>query len=142
MFKARLILAFISTSVEEIAIYTIWRWGLPRLNIHLSLSVLITVMTAWATFSAIFFLFVTKVLRKQTLVGLPTMVGSKGKVIDPLNPVGLIKIKGETWQATSVEGNMDKGEEITVVRQDGLKLIVRRSRSLTNHEISNNQPTH
>jgi len=60
------------------------------------------------------------------VVGLPTMIGSKGKVASPLAPEGQVRIKGELWGATSDEGNIDTGEWITVVGEDGLKLVVRR----------------
>ena len=57
-------------------------------------------------------------------MGLPTMVGSKGKVASPLAPEGLVMIKSELWGARSAEGDIDAGEEVTVVGQDGLKLVV------------------
>ena len=41
-------------------------------------------------------------------------------------PEGMVRIKGELWRAKSASGRMDTGEEVTVVRQDGLKLIVRK----------------
>jgi len=126
MTTARLILAIISTALEEVAMVVIWRWGLPELGIELPLSVLIGVMVAWAVWSAGFFCFVTRVLKKQAVVGLPTMVGGKGKVASPLAPEGLVMIKSELWGARSVEGDIDKGEEVMVVGQDGLKLVVRK----------------
>ncbi|MFC1914173.1 NfeD family protein [Chloroflexota bacterium] len=126
MTTARLILAIVSTTLEEVAIVVIWRWGLPQLGIHLPLSVLIGIMVAWAVFSVGNFIIVTRVLRKQAIVGLPTMISSKGKVINPLTPEGLVRIKSELWSATSLEGNIAQGEEVTVVGEDGLKLIVRR----------------
>ena len=127
MTRARLILAIVSTTLEEVAIVVIWRWGLPQLGINLPLSVLIGIMAAWAAFSVGNFIIVTRVLRKQAMVGLPTMIGSKGKVTSPLAPEGLVRIKSERWSATSLEGNIDQGEEVMVVGEDGLKLIVRKS---------------
>ena len=41
---ARLILAIVSTALEEVAIYVIWRWLLPEFDIRLSFSVCIGVM--------------------------------------------------------------------------------------------------
>jgi membrane-bound ClpP family serine protease len=54
------------------------------------------------------------------------MVGSKGEVVSPLDPEGVIKIRGERWIAKSARGRLDTGEEVTVVGQVGLKLIVRK----------------
>jgi len=39
----------------------------------------------------------------------------------------MVKIKGELWKATSEGGVLDTGDEITVVGQDGLRLIVRKN---------------
>ena len=126
MTTARLILAIASTILEEVAIVVIWRWGLPQLGIYLPLSVLIGIMVVWVAFSVGTFIIVTRVLRKQALVGLPTMIGCKGKVINPLAPEGWIRIKNELWSATSLEGNIAQGEDVMVVGEDGLKLIVRK----------------
>jgi membrane-bound ClpP family serine protease len=123
---SRLVLAIVSTVLEEIALFVIWRWGLPQLDINLPLYVLVIIMVGWATYSVATFWIVTHILRKQTVVGLPTMVEAKGKVVNPLKPEGLINIRGELWGARSLEEYINNGEKVTVVGQDGLKLIVRK----------------
>ncbi len=127
MMTARLILAIVSTSLEEVALVVIWRWGLPQLDIVLPLYVLITVMVAWVAFAVTTFWIVTRTLRRKETVGLPTMVESKGKVVSQLAPEGQVIIKGELWGAKSTDSNIESGEGIVVVAQDGLKLIVRRA---------------
>jgi membrane-bound ClpP family serine protease len=124
---ARLILAIVSTSLEEVAIVAIWRWLLPEFGIKLSLPVLIGIMVAWALFSVTLFVVTTRILKKQVVVGLPTMIGSKGKVASSIAPEGLVRIKGELWGATSAAGNIDVGEQVEVVGEDGLKLVVRKA---------------
>lgn len=125
--RARLILAIISTSLEEVAIYVIWRWLLPEFGIELPVQVLIGVMAAWAAFGIWLFVFTTRTLRKQVPVGLPSMVGTRGRIASRLAPEGMVRIKGELWGATSAEeGNIDAGEDVVVVSEDGLKLFVRR----------------
>jgi membrane-bound ClpP family serine protease len=126
MTVARLILAVVSTSLEEGAIYAIWRWLLPEFDIELSLPVLIGVMVAWAAFCVTLFLFTTRTLKRQKMVGLPTMIGSRGKVASLLAPEGLVRIRGELWGATSAKGNLNTGEEVEVVGENGLKLVVRK----------------
>ena len=126
MTTARLILAIISTSVEEVAIVAIWRWLLPEFGIYLPISVLVGVMVAWVAFSVTLFVFTTRTLKRQVVVGLPTMIGSKGKVASSLAPEGMVRIKGELWGATCEVGNINAGEAIEVVGEDGLKLVVRR----------------
>ncbi len=127
MTTARLIVAIVSTLTVEGAMVVIWRWVLPEFDTELPLAVLIAVMAAYAVFAVADFWFVTRILKRQTIVGLPTMIGSKGKVASPLAPEGLVMIKSELWGAESNEGNIDKGEGVMVVGQDGLKLTVRRS---------------
>lgn len=127
MTTARLIIAVVSTLVVEFAFYVIWRWVLPEFDIQVPLGVLIGVMIFWAVFAVVDFLFVTRILRRQALVGLPTMVGMRGKVRSPLSPEGQVMIKGELWGAKSMDGDIDTGEVVMVVGQDSLQLVVRRA---------------
>ena len=140
MTTARLILAVVSTLAVEFAFYAVWRWVLPEFDIQVPLWVLIAVMAFWAVFAVADFIFVTHILRRQTLVGLPTMEGSKGKARSPLSPEGQVMIKGELWGAKSIDGNIDVGEAVAVVGQDGLQLIVRRA-GTGNLRTSGNTPT-
>ena len=104
----------------------IWRWGLPQIGIELPLTVLLAVMVAWGIYAGTTFWIVTRTLRQKALVGLPTMIGSRGKVVSPLIPEGQVIIKSELWGAKSADKNIASGEQVTVVEQDGLKLIVRK----------------
>jgi membrane-bound serine protease (ClpP class) len=126
MFTARLIIAVVSTIIEEAAIYVVWRWLLPEFDINLPVSVLIGIMIAWAVFSIALFVFTSRTLRLQGIVGLPTMIGSRGRAASTLDPGGMVRIKGELWGATSPDGTIAKDEEVAVVGEDGLNLIVRR----------------
>ena len=69
----------------------------------------------------------SRALRRKPIVGLLNMVSSKGEVVSPLVPEGLVRIKGELWRAESASGRLDTGEKVIVVGQDGLKLTVRKS---------------
>jgi membrane-bound ClpP family serine protease len=122
----RLIWAIVSTLLEEAALAVVVLWGLPQLDIHIPLAALIAVMVAWAAFAVFTYRKGTRALGKKPVIDLLPMVGSKGEVVSPLDPEGVIKIKGERWIAKSVRGRLDTGEEVTVVGQEGLKLIVRK----------------
>ena len=126
MTTARLILAIVSTAAVEAALFAVWRWVLPEWGIEIPFAVLIGVMAAYAVFAVVDFQFVTRILKRQTVVGLPTMIGTKGKVVSPLTPEGQVIIKGELWGAEAIDGNIGSGEVVTVVGQDSLKLIVRK----------------
>ena len=114
----RLILAIVSTILEESAIAVI--------DIHIPLWGLIALMVAWGAYSITTYRMGSRALRRKPEIVLP-LISSKGKVVSPLAPGGIIRIKGELWQATSIGGNIDNGEEVTVVGQDGLKLICMRN---------------
>ena len=127
--KGRLIIAIVSTLLEEAALAAGVLWGLPKLDIHIPLWVLIIVMAAWGAYSVITYRMGSRALMKKPIVGLLDMAGGEGRVVSPLVPEGMVRIKGELWMAKSVSERMDTGEEVTVVGQDGLKLIVRKRSS-------------
>ena len=129
MMTARLIIAIVSTVLEEVALVVIWRWGLPHLGINLPLYVLIVAMVLWAVYAVTTFWIVTRALRKKAVIGRPTMIGGRGKAVSPLAPEGQVIIKGELWGAKSIDEDIDTGDGVVVVGQDGLKLIVRRVES-------------
>ena len=51
MMTARLVIAILSTLLEEAALVAIVLWGLPQLAIYIPLPGLITLMVAWGAFS-------------------------------------------------------------------------------------------
>ena len=128
---ARLILAIISTLLEETALVVVVRWGLPKIGVHIPLAGLIALMVAWGAYSVITYRIGSRALMRKQIVGLPDMVGTKGEVVSTLTPEGLVRIKGELWVAKSASGEMKPGGEVIVVEQDRLKLVVRES-STTN----------
>ena len=124
--SGRLIIAIVSTTLEEAALAVGVLWGLPKLGIHIPLWVLIIVMAAWGTYTVTTYRMGSRALRRKPLVGLLNMVSSKGEVVSSLVPEGMVRIKGELWRAESASGRLDTGEKVIVVGQDGLKLTVRR----------------
>jgi len=121
---ARLIYAIVSILIEEAAIVVIALCGLPQIDIKIPLSVLIAVMAVFAVFSVLLYQAGSRALRIKP-VALSVMIGSKGKVVSSLDPVGFIKIKDELWEAEPIGGKIGVGKEVMVIGQDGLKLVVR-----------------
>ncbi len=132
--RARLIFAVISTLLEEAALVVIVLWGLPQIGIHIPLPGLIALMMVWGAYSLITYRIGSRALKKRPLIGLPDMVGSKGEVVSPLAPEGLVRIMGELWVARSAGSEMRPGGKVIVVGQDGLKLIVRGIRTTNDLE--------
>jgi len=114
----------VSILLEEAAIVVVVLMGLPQLGIEMPVGALIAVMVAFAVFSVLLYRAGSQALRRKP-VALSVMVGSKGKVVSPLAPIGFIKIKDELWEAESVGSKISIGKEVMVVEQDGLKLTVR-----------------
>ncbi len=128
--KTRLIFGIVSTLLEEAAILVIVLWGLPHIGVNIPLWGLILVMIAWTAYSVYTYQMGTRALRKEQVLGWPNMIGTKGKVVSPLAPEGLVRIKGETWAAKSDSDELKPGEEVIVVGQERLKLVVRGSNTM------------
>jgi membrane-bound ClpP family serine protease len=131
----RLIFAIVSTLLEEAAIVVIVLWGLPRVGIRIPLWGLIIIMVAWIAYSIITFRLGTRALIKKQIPGLSNMIGTRGEVVSPLTPEGLVRIKGELWVARSATGEIKPGGEVIVVGQEKLKLVVRESDAIGNVEV-------
>ena len=120
----RFIWAIVSSLLEEVALVVVVLWGLPKLGIHIPLAGLIALMVAWGAVSVITYRIGSRALGRRPIIGLPAMVGSRGKVVRRLGPKGMVRIGDELWEAVSASGDIDVGEEIMVVGQDGLRLVV------------------
>lgn len=60
----------------------------------------------------------------STRPGFNQLVGAEGVVLSPLSPEGVIKVRGEQWSATSLNGAAAPGSKVQVVRADGVRLEV------------------
>ena len=102
-------------------------WGLPELGIKIPLAGLIALMAVLGVYSVITYRIGSQALRRKPIIGLPDMIGTKGRVVSPLAPEGTVKINDELWEAASIANSIETGEKITVMAQDRLKLVVRKS---------------
>jgi membrane-bound ClpP family serine protease len=71
----------------------------------------------WAVFPSV---------RRRKITGSEGMIGMVGEVTESLKPTGVIRVAGESWQAKSIEGRIDIGEEVEVLAIYRLKLEVKR----------------
>ena len=125
--STRLIVAIVTSLLEEAALVAIVLWGLPQVGIEIPLAGLIILMLILAAYDVSIYRMGSRALRKKPVNGLPDMVGTRGKVINALVPNGQVRIKDELWEARSSGETIETGVEVIVVEQDGLKLTVRRS---------------
>ena len=121
MNRPRLIFAIVSTIIEEIAIAAAGIWGLPQIGVEFPLWGIVLIMIAWLSYSVYTFKKGTKALKIGHILGMPNMVGTKGRVTSSLNPEGWVRIRGELWSTKSLSGEIQPGRDVIVTGQ--LKLL-------------------
>ena len=124
MMTGRLIIAIVTTVLEEAVIVALLLWVLPQFGIEVPLWALITIMVILAVNAVFFYTIGSRALRRRPFAGVGSAVGSKGKVIKPLDPEGIVRIGDELWEAKTAGSHADTGDVVTVIEQDGLKLVV------------------
>jgi len=123
--SGRLIIAIISTLLEEAVLVGVVLWGLPQIGVEIPLPGLIILMLLWSGFSVFSYMMGTRALKREVVHDLPVPAGSTGKVVRRLAPDGMITIRNELWDARSVNQDIEVGKEVIVIGHDGLKLIVK-----------------
>jgi membrane-bound ClpP family serine protease len=128
LISARFIIAVVTTAAQLLAVWGVWRWLLPALNIRLQVWVLIGILSAWLLFCVFLYISGTWALKTKEYAGLSSMVGLRGSAVDRLAPDGMVKIKGEFWKARAEGGTIEPGEAVTVSGMEGLNLVVRKTK--------------
>ncbi len=108
-------------AVVGLALLVLW-W----LGIEISLPVTIVAALLFGALVFVMHWAVMSTLRRKRVTGAEAMIGLVGKVIEPLTPVGLIKVCDEYWKAKSVDGEIMAGEDVEILGLNGLTLKVRR----------------
>ena len=124
--NTRLIVAIVTSLIDEIIIIAIIVWVLPRFDIHIPLWGIVLIAIAFVTYAVGSFIVASRILRKKPLPGQCDMVGIEGKVVTRLNPEGFVRVQGELWKSRAEKGPLEPGTEISVIAQEGFRLIVRR----------------
>jgi membrane-bound serine protease (ClpP class) len=62
--------------------------------------------------------------RRRAATGAEALVGKVAVAKTPLDPKGTVLVDGEHWTAIVDKGRIELGEEVTVTKVEGLKLIV------------------
>jgi membrane-bound ClpP family serine protease len=127
MNRPRLIFAIVSTIIEEIAIAAAGIWGLPQIGVEFPLWATILIMLAWLFYAIYTYRKGTRALQIGHILGMPNMIGTKGRVTSTLNPEGWVRIRGELWSAKSLSGDIQPGQDVIVTGQKRLKLEVKES---------------
>ncbi len=97
--------------------------------IGISRSVIVTAVIV----TALFFFFVIgiglKAQKRKPVTGVEGIMEETGESLEILDPTGTVRIHGETWNAESVGGKINKGEKVQVTAMKDLKLYVKLSQS-------------
>ena len=99
-----------------------FKWKLPIwaiILIGLALGGFIFVRT-WAVLPS---------LRRKKMTGAESMLGEEGEVVEPLMPNGVVRVGAEYWHAKCLDGDMEIGEKVEIIRVNRLKLEVKRKES-------------
>jgi len=82
-----------------------------------------------AVITAVFVFVVGAVVRahrRRVTTGKEGLVGETAFAQTKLDPTGTVLVEGERWTARAEDGKIELGEEVVVIRIDGLKLWVRK----------------
>ncbi|MDP2744534.1 MAG: NfeD family protein [Dehalococcoidia bacterium] len=119
-------LLFFVFLLDDIAVVVLVLLGLRFLGVEMSFPIGLVLVATLGGFVFLAHKTIIPAFHLKTTTGSEGMVGMCGEVIEPLAPVGLIKIAGECWNARSVDERIDAGEHVEVLRVERLMLHVKR----------------
>ena len=112
--------------LDEVAVLAIVFLALWYFKVQISLPAIIAIGLVLGAFAFITHRAIVPSLRRKKVTGAEGMIGMVGEVVATLKPDGVVKISGEYWQAKSLDGNIETGEDVEIQGIDRLKLEVRR----------------
>ena len=87
-----------------------------------------SVIFATTAATTLFFLFIVamglKAQRLKPATGIVALTGSKGAAITLIDPTGMVNVNGELWNAISLSGKINPGENVIVKEIKNLTLYV------------------
>jgi len=101
--------------------------GTPSMGVSVSMSVLASTIAGLLLIVAFTGWLVIRAQLRKVATGEEALAGTKGIAKSDLNPKGTVIVSGELWEAVSADGAVKAGNDVVVVKRDGLKLIVKRS---------------
>jgi membrane-bound serine protease (ClpP class) len=96
---------------------------------RVSISAVVTVALLTGLFFAFAVAKAVQAQKKQAVTGSEGLLGQVAEVRTPLRPKGTVFLKGELWDAESLDGILEVGEEAEVTGVDGFCLQVKRAAS-------------
>lgn len=94
---------------------------------QIPLGSIIGTVLSFSFFAAIVVFLVAKAHSRKPAVGMQGMIGLEGEVFRTVNGKLKVRVRGEIWNAVTVDGpGLESGEKIKVLSTEGLTLIVAR----------------
>ena len=125
--RGYIIYSIISTLLQEAVAVLLVLWLLPMLGTNIPLWGLGVIMAVIAVWGFIGYWLSKDIINREVATPSNAMVGCSGKATTPINPDGVVRVRGELWKAYSPSDTISAGEDVTVVDVVGLTLYVHRS---------------
>jgi len=95
--------------------------------IKISWQVILIIVILTAAFFLFAISFGIKAQGRKPTTGIEGMIGETGEAITNLDPEGQISVRGEVWNAESLEGSVSKGTRVKINGVSNLKLLIRKT---------------
>ncbi len=112
--------------LDEVAALVLVLLVLWFFKIRISFEIAIVIALLLGTFVFITHKVIIPSFHKRKVTGSEGMVGLVGEVIEPLAPVGVVRVEGELWKAKVVDDDIAAGEDVEILRLQKLTLEVKR----------------
>ncbi len=113
--------------LDEVAALVLVLLVLWFFKIRISFEIVIVIALLLGTFVFITHKVIIPSFHKRKVTGSEGMIGLMGEVIEPLAPVGVVRVEGELWKAKVVDDDdIEAGEDVEILRLQKLTLEVRR----------------
>ena len=117
-----IVLVLLLDEAAAVVLVLLVLWGL---GIEIPLPIMIAVALVLGAVIFITHKAIIPTFHKKKVTGAEGLIGIAGEVIEPLTPVGVIRVEGEYWKAKSAGENIAAGEEVEIIALAGLTLTVR-----------------
>ena len=111
--------------LDEAAAVALVFFILWALGIEIPITIIIAIGLLVGIIIIITYKAVIPSFHKKQVAGAEGLIGLEGEVVEPLVPIGAIKVGGEYWKAKSAGENIGASEEVEILGVEGLTLMVR-----------------
>jgi membrane-bound ClpP family serine protease len=112
--------------LDEVAALVLVLLVLWFFKIRISFEIVIVIALLLGTFVFITHKVIIPSFHKRKVTGSEGMIGLEGEVIEPLAPVGVVRVEGELWKAKAVGEDISAGEDVEILGLKKLTLEVKR----------------